>query len=187
MEFKQYLKILKANIILIAIFALIGLAIALFASTKVSYSYKQSQLIYLETIADQNTPAQTFDGYYAQEKARNFTDTAVSILNSADFQSGLISQPLSIDTKKLSPQLIRITISIPNPQSQTDMLNQTVQSFNSKIKNITGSSYISAIVLSSPSPVAYSAPGKKVLAVAGLMIGFIFALCTIAAKTYFKL
>lgn len=187
MEFKQYLKILKANVAIIVIFTLAGLVVSLFASTKVSYPYKQTQLIFLQTHGDENTASQNYNGYYAQEKARNFTDTAVSIINSSDFQTENKVRQSAIDAKKLAPQLIRLTASAPNAQNQSEALSESIGTLNSKIKNVTGENFIEAKPLSTPSRATYSAPDKKIMVFAGTLAGFIFALCTIAAKTYFKL
>lgn len=164
-----------------------GLAISFFVSTKANYPYKQTQLIFLQTQGDESATAQNYSGYYAQEKARNFTDTAVSILNSSDFQTEIRANTVSIDAKKLSPQLIRLTASTSHSQDQSVGLNQTIETLNSKIKNITGQNFIEAKSLSAPSQITYSAPDKKVIALAGLLAGFIFALCTISARVYFKL
>lgn len=186
MEFKGYLKILKAHIAIIVVFMISGLVTSLLVSTNTNYPYKQTQLIFLQTQASELTPDQNYYGYYAQEKARNFTDTAVSIVNSSDFQADNKNK-VALDAKKLSPQLIRLTTSASNSQDQSFAINQTIEALNSKIKMVTGQNYIEAKPLTLPSQAIYSAPDKKVMAAAGLMAGLIFALSTISAKTYLKL
>lgn len=185
MEFKQYLKILKANTIIITAFTILGIILAVVFSAKTNYPYKQTQLIFLQT--RQESVDQDYSGYYSQEKARNFTDTAVSILNSINFQSESSLGTASVNAKKLAPQLIQLTALSQNNHDQNELITKVVEILNSKMKDVSEQSAIEAKQISTLSPSTHTAPSRKVITVAGLLGGFIFALCIISVKTYFRL
>ncbi len=180
MELKEYIQVARKNIVAFLFFAILGAILGYLFAIKLPTGYSQTQLFYLAAMSSQDSK------YYTQETARNFTDTAVVILESADFKKeAQLPQSTGIAARKLAPQAISLTATAPSSEEAKDGLIKASQVFNQKMATISNSIELKAIA---PSPqgsqVVYS---KKILAAAGFLIGVIFATITVAAKIYFKL
>lgn len=183
MELRQYLKILQQNLILILLLGLFGMALAFLITRSMSAGYQKSQTFFLEA---QFESRENLADFYAQEKARNFTDTAVAILESPDFRRDLKADG-QIQVRKIAPQVVRITTRATKSQSPNDLMTETVNSFNSKLIAISDDQKLELKALgTSPEP-AKDIINKKVFALAGLLLGFTFAIVAISLKTYFRL
>lgn len=178
MEFKQYLTILKKYLYLILTFIIAGAALAFTVSTQLPWGYHQTQLFFIN--AEQiRTDLYNFDGYYAQERARNFTDTAVAMIN---------HQGPSRSAKKVTPQLISITTIGQSPEHAQTEMGTAVSDFNQKLRQYSqdGPALKIEAVTPASSPV-YVATSQKLALASGAVLGLIFAVFTIGLKTYFKL
>lgn len=183
MELKEYLKIITKNAWAILIFAAFGALIAFAISGRASATIQLEQLFFLPA---QNVPSQQNSDYYSQERARNFTDTAVAILESPDFAMELTS-PGSLSVRKVAPQVIRLTTSANDHQSAKSRLDESVAAFNSKMQELTSSpSYELKAVGSGPHR-TFAQPTKKVATIFGALAGGVFALFVIGLKNYFRI
>jgi len=187
MEFKEYIKIFKKNIGVLLLLVVLGVVLALVITYKLPSGYSQSRLFY---IAGPKTTSQTnydYEGYYVQQKARDFTDTAVAILESADFTSevGIFSVGLSV--RKIAPQVLRLTAVAKDAREAEDAIEKISQSFNLKLVNLTGNDPALQIKpIGKAQPSYFSSPNKKILGVFGASLGFIFGIMVVGLKVYFK-
>lgn len=191
MELKQYLKVAKKYWLFIIIVSLIGILLALFVARKMPQGFVLTQTFFITPPAVQNFAQYHFEAYHAGEKARNFTDTAVAILDSADFKSQVVSPGQAVKIRKLAPQVIQIKAFTPKSEEAKQLMVATASTFNAQF------------VFTQPLPADPASFGLKevapaqaptqqvvnrqVLAAAGLVLGFAFAVFVVSLKTYFKI
>lgn len=187
MELKEYLLIFKKYSLFILILAAVGSIISYTYTIKLSEGTHASQLFYVVTPLSPTT-LYDFEGFYAQEKARNFTDTAVIILESPDFNQEIISSPDTISARKLAPQLIRLTVESSSFASAQALIGKTATSFNQKLISLAGQDQAIQIKAIGQGPII-SAPSPKrgIIVLFGAVTGMIFAIFIAGIKTYFKL
>lgn len=201
MELKQYLTIFKKHWLFILVFALSGATVAYLFSAKLPSGYQQDQLFFISS-SQTESEGYTFEGYYGQEKARNFTDTAIAILESPEFLIETSIPDAKISAHKLTPQLVRITVTSTNPEAAAGLMPEIASNFNQKIRDLTESDQtilsdktsllsdktsLQITAVGPGSPTYYVAPSKKIYIPFGFAIGLTFAGFVIALKTYFKL
>lgn len=186
MELATYIKILRKNIGVLIALPVAFAILALYLSTKLQSGYAFEQTFYVapeEGTLPQTQASPDQSSYFTQEKARNFTDTAVAILESADFRRDLGSGSISV--KKAAPQLIKITaVSQDVPTSQV-LMEKTISTFNAKLKNLPADFQIKAI--GTPANPQKSAVSPKIIIAFALLAGLTIAVLTIGLKRYFRL
>ncbi|MBI2327136.1 hypothetical protein HYU92_02350 [Candidatus Curtissbacteria bacterium] len=188
MELKQYLAIFKKYSVFILAFAAVGAASAFIVAARLPSGYRLDQLFYLWPAQNQSDNFYNFDGFYAQEKARNFTDTAVAILASPDFLKEVTQPYESIAVRKTAPQLIRITSIGSTPEDTQILMQKTLTSINQKLTSLASPNpQVQLRAISQDKEVTYQAPNKKILIPFGAIIGAILAIFIAGLKTYFKL
>lgn len=178
MELNSYLKFFKRFWVFILFCAFLGLVIAI-SLAKAPSPYSLTQVFYLSspkiTISE---PSQSF---YHQEMVRNFTDTAVAILNSSDFKSQIMQPEETLLARKLAPQVIRLTVTSQEPQETQVSMKKAIETFNRRFASPLS---LEEIAPQAPAQRTFNGP---VSALAGLIIGFAFAIFVISAKTYLRL
>lgn len=178
---------LKKYFLFIIILSVCGAAIGYNLAKFLPSGYKQTQLFFLtpETAQDQDT---NLGKYFIQENSRNFTDTAVAILQSTEFQSEVLKPGQVLTVRKIAPQVIRLTYTHSTLNSDDPKLIDVAGHFNQKIENLlqsTSSAQLKPIEqVSEPS---FSALNKYVLLAGGFLIGALFAVFIIGLKVYLKL
>lgn len=183
MELNQYLVIFKKHFIFIASFAILGSFFAFLLGSKLPSGYRAEQLFYIVD-SQPAKEAEILPSYYSQEKARNFTDTAVAILSSPDFAN--YQSPVS--ARKIAPQIIRLTATANDPQTAQNLVEKASINFNQKLRNsadLNSSLEIRAVGKSMPPTDIAISP--KIALFGGFIIGLILAIFVVALKTYFKL
>lgn len=183
MELRELVKIINKNSIFLLAAAFVGFILAILLTQKLPSGTKAQELIYLMPKEENNSSAYRFDGYYSQEKARNFTDTAVAILENTALTQGIQSQTV---IKKIAPQLIKITVSSTSTQEAQTALEKADELSRQKIEDLTNSSITTKALSPLPDVFAF-APSKKIYAAAGILLGLIFASLIIGLKDYFRL
>lgn len=185
MELRQYLKVFKKNFLVVVVLCIFGLLLGYFLAMSRSEGFQQDQTLY---IAPQTTDTQNYEGFYGQEKARNFTDTAVAILESPDFKAEIQGSGESLSVRKIAPQVIKITTTAKDPQGAKNLMAKVTSTFNSKLQTVSNNQAKIELKelgkLQEPAPIIIN---KKVSTLAGLVLGFAFAILAISLKTYFKL
>lgn len=188
MELRQYLKILRKNLALIIVFGGAGALIAFFLTLKLPSGYSQRSLFYLVPPLTASPTSYNFEGYYAQEKARNFTDTAVAILESADFTQKVVESNQSLSVRKVAPQVVRLSAFAPSGEAARLLIEKAASRFNQELNNLSGQADSLKIVpIDSQRSSNYSSPNRLVYLLSGFLGGFLFALLAIGLKVYFRL
>lgn len=191
MELKQYLKVAKKYWLFIVIVSLAGVLLALFAARKMPQGISLAQAFFITPPPIQNFAQYHFEAYYAGEKARNFTDTTVAILSSADFKSQVVGPGQALQVKKLAPQVIQIKAFAPNPAETKQLMMATVNTFNAKFifaqpLPADPASFGLKEIAPAQEP-ARQAVDRRVASAAGLVLGFTFAIFVVSLKSYFKI
>lgn len=198
MEFRDYIKPFKKYLAFILLLSLAGAAIAFVLTIRLSSGYTLTKTYFLATPAStpklgvpiSQTPQDyAYEGYYAQEKARNFTDSAVAILESNDFKLEVTQSNQSLSVRKVAPQIIRLTTVAKNPEDSQNLMDKSIDLFNGKSAFLSDPkpSLILRPISSGESRPSLIQIDKKVTATAGLFLGFAFAIFVISLKTYFKI
>jgi capsular polysaccharide biosynthesis protein len=187
MDIKKLTKTARENIYFIAAVIIVGAAIGWQSAKFFPSGYQSSQLFFIAGAsfpASQNYPA----AYFSQENARNFTDTAVAILQSPEFINGILPQGPSITIVKIAPQVVKITANSPNPGNLDQAITQVAKGFNQKIQDLSQNNLSSSLqAVAPPSQEAFFALNSKTLAAAGAVLGALFVLLVISLKVYFEI
>ncbi len=187
MEFKEYLAILKKNAFFILFLAIFGAAVSLLITAKITKGARLSQLFYVQA-PKEALEVYHFEGYYTQEKARNFTDSAVVILESPDFTSEVVDSSISVSVRKVAPQVIRLTVAAGDLQTSQEVIPKIASAFNSKMISLSGDDQAPKLVAIGQFPKALATrPTRSIATVFGAVVGGIFALMVAGLKTYLRL
>ncbi len=192
MELKAYIKILRKNFLFIVVCVAVAATISYYAAHKAQNGYKLEQTYFISQTqiqppADQQIQPSGYGNYYQQETARNFTDSAVSILQSPDFLSSYTQAPSSVAAQKIAPQIIKITITSPSISEAKFLLDRLIIGFNQNLKSWSSANSLELKAIGLAQEPAISALNSKVIVAAGAILGFALAVCVVAIKTYFKL
>ncbi len=193
MELKSYIKLLTHNFLFILICVVVASGIAAYTASSSQGGYVLEHTYYLQeqqpeqlTTLETNQ-AQANEKYYKQELARNFTDTAVAILNRPDFSSQFAQGKSKISAEKIAPQVVNLTVNSPDASETQFLLERTVIGFNQNVKIIAPGNNIELKAVGPlPAPKIASLDTKVIIA-AGAILGFALAVCTVALKTYLRL
>lgn len=195
MELNQYLKIIRRNLLFIAATTAIALLLGNFVSRQIKHGFALEQSFVLITVAGQppnvqpNQPSTYYDysGYFEQEKARNFTDTAVAIFQSQDFARTIISPTSSVTVQKSAPQVLKVTINSQNiSEAKFDMDRLTLQ-FNQKLLSLSPQDSLQIVPIGTPQEPVLSKFDPKIITAASALLGTTISIALIAIKSYFKL
>lgn len=188
MELRDYFKILKKYLFFSLLSAAGGALLALVAITTATRGGTYQQHFFVSVPQEFAPTVQNFryEGYFAQEKARNFTDTAVAILTSVDFTSEFVPPDYSLSARKVAPQVVRIVASSGDGSAAQKLPAEAALHFNQKMIFLQATPPARLIPISASPSLAASPPNKAVLSVFGAVVGSIFALAVVALKTYFK-
>lgn len=196
MELKQYLKIIKKNLLFVVLITTIAFLAGNFASKKLQNGFRLEEsfiIMQINQTALNNfqitSPAMpySFSGYYEQEKARNFTDTAVAIFQNSDFSNDIIAPGNTISAQKLAPQLFKVTVSSQNISEAKFDLDRLILKFNQKLKTLSPQDYLQIAPLGTPKEPFISKFDPKIISTASVLLGLTLSLVLIAIKSYFKL
>jgi len=183
MELKKVIDLFKKNFIYLLVFAILGAIVGAYLGK----NYKDVPHAQLDVfIAPKNVPkVQANDNYYLQEEARNFTDSAIVILESPDFAKGLTGPGQTIGASKLAPQIVRLTASATSNEEASTLLNNTIGKFNTKIAELTREDQTLLLSPITSEPRNFTpAVNTKVIITAGALFGLLFAAFVISLRQY---
>lgn len=181
MDIKDYIKILTKNAFFIIILTLIGATVA-FSSTRFLKSGYKNEMVYFLVI---NQPENSLQNQKLDPT--NTTDTAVAILASPDFLKETAINALSVDVKKLAPQVIKLTLTSDNSQLSQSSQAQVATKFNQKVTTFITNGTLKLEPVGESPPSIHNALNSKVLAVFGALIGLLASLTSIAIVRYLRL
>lgn len=188
MELKTYLNAFgKFKIFIISITATgTLLAFVVASGSKGGYSLNQTFFISPNKVDQQESQGLNPD-YFAQEKARNFTDTAISILDSEDFRSQISSSGQTFSVRKLAPQIVRVTAVAQDSQGASRLMAEIPNQFNSKIASLDQNSPVIIKEISPAKSPTFIKADRKIYVAAGTVLGLALAFFTVSLKIYFRL
>lgn len=191
MDLKDYIKILKKNFLSLLILTALSVAIGMIYSQTTQPGYKLEQVFIISSQENQ-IPSQQISQTNAkleltspQQEARDFTDTAVALLQSKSLNQG---QPdANISAEKLAPQLIKITAIAPSSQEAKVQIERAVINFNRDLKDlITGQSLEIKAVGQTPNA-SLNIIDRKIILAVSFFVGLTFSVLVISLKNYFNL
>ena len=179
MELVEFLKFFKKNALAVIFFVFAGLVLSVLLSAKLPSGYSQSQTFYIVEPWKNAGAFYDYEGYYGQQKARDFTDTAVAILQSENFPN--------LTVRKVAPQVIKLTATAESADESENLLDRVKGSFNQELVSLSGQDQALQIrPICQVQPASFVSPNKKLLAVFGASLGFVFGVLVVGLKTYFK-
>lgn len=180
MELRAYLKEFTKYWVLIALLVAFGAALGYFYTRHMPSGYRATQTFFIAP-----APAGEFniEANNAQEKARNFTDTATAIISSAPFQSQITLSGQTLTVRKNAPQVLTISAHAPTGEEAGAVIVKSKELFNSRF-----GSPGATLEEIGPAKTPQAILGTPLIyALAGAILGFGFAIFAISLKTYFKL
>lgn len=186
MELEKFLRILKKDLLVLIICAILGVAIALIFLSLQKDGVTVQQTFYITSRISPNTANDIYDGFYREERLRNFTDTAVSLLQTPDLFEG-INLGVVVSTRKLSPQLIRITAKAATSQNATAAIQSTASQFNAKMESLEKNSPLVLEPISNSPQIQKTDRNQALMVASGLGAGLILGIFLVSTKFYLKL
>jgi len=189
MDLREIYKLIRNQIYFVIALILFGAIIGAQSAKFFPSGYSKSQLFFLTTAPVPDAGENSyFAPYYAQENARNFTDSAVALMASQEFLEEVLPEGASVTIRKVAPQLIRITAQSPNPADLNSPLERVSQAYNQKITEVSPNAYASQLkAVSQPTAPAFYALNAQILAAAGAVLGLMSSLIVVGLKVYLKL
>lgn len=184
MELKAYLKTFKKYFYFITVLCFFGAFIGFFVSARQPTGQIASNIYLIKTVPTAGDSTYDYDGYYRQERARNFTDTLVAMLKSAAFAGDILVPGQSLKVEKEAPQLISISAFAATPNDAHNLLQSFETNSNRKITEFFHGELV-VEPASEPAIGQKSSLPKAVYTFAGLLLGLAFALFVITLKEYF--
>lgn len=191
MDLKDYIKILKKNFLTLLILTAVAVAIGMIYSQKSQPGHKLEQVFIISSRENQITSQQAsqspvkLEPRSPQQEARDFTDTAVALLQSRSFNQ---TQPgTQISAEKLAPQLIQITAVAPNPQEVEVQMERTAIDFNRVLKELIINPSLEIKAVGETPEATFNKIDRKIILATSFFMGLTFSVLVISLKNYFKL
>ncbi len=139
MELAEIIKILKKNITTVAVIALLGTVIGVLVYV-IPPRYISTGSFFVTRTVESSQAYFTYEGYYSQQTAAAYTNTAAALLESVDLRTkalelakidpsekNLRKYAKYIDVKKKAPQLITLTVKEMTKERSSQLWNSLAQ------------------------------------------------------------
>ncbi len=201
MELKEYIKIIKNNLKLIFVTALITSFSAFLFSSLQPVKYETSLSLFLSKDKSQMTDDFKYDGYYALETSGIIADSIVQWIKSPELVNSvyqkaqidgnfknLKSYAKKITAKKMSPQYIEVKFETNNIDQADKISTAIIDKINNKIQSIKKDSEGEiAFLISNENPITIKKEQNIFLnSIIGLISGIILGIFFVFFKRYFK-
>lgn len=201
MELKEYIKIIKNNLKLIFVTALITSFSAFIFSSLQPAKYETSLSLFLSKDKSQMTDDFKYDGYYALETSGIIADSIVQWIKSPELVNSvyqkaqidgnfknLKSYTKKITAKKMSPQYIEVKFETNNIDQADKISTAIIDKINNKIQSIKKDSEGEiAFLISNEKPITIKKEQNIFLnSIIGLISGIILGIFFVFFKRYFK-
>lgn len=202
MELKELVQVFKRHLgtvlVFAGLFALAGAAFYFYFPK----SYKAIGSFYISrAVSDETSQGDfTYEGYYAQQTATNYTGTFIGLLESVDVRKAALEdlgQPVNaqtlrksarnINVKKAAPQLVVLTVKAPTPElaeSFWTSLSDSATGASAALNNFAGDPGISVLQISSAPVVQETFNNLFVDIFVGLSFGLLLGTFVSAFKEY---
>jgi uncharacterized protein involved in exopolysaccharide biosynthesis len=202
MELRNYLDFLwRYRLSLLGALVLGSLLGGSYAATR-DETFQAVQSLYVQRQPDNSTTQYfTYEGYYAQQVAASYTDTALKLLTSDEIlrraaeNAGMATDVRSLSRlrsaivgKKDAPQLIKVTTTLESEQNATRFSHGLAEALKSRTAelNRTGDSRLTIDSVNSQEYVSTVKPPLPIYAIAGAILGFLSMLCGLALYHYIR-
>lgn len=201
MELKSYVELIRKDIPLLVVLALVFGGLSYLISGKLPTTYSASLTIYVKRQASEpSIDYYTFDGYYSQQAADKFTETVVGFLKSKDIllasaklanlptdQESLEQLEGSTTVRQVAPQLVSLKVAQKEGALAKEFCTSLAQAATERINllNQTGDKSISVDLLNPEPLVEKNEPHILLNSLVGLLIGKTLGLLYIFLKEYF--
>ena len=201
MELKEYIKIIKNNLKLIFVTALITSFSAFLFSSLQPVKYETSLSLFLSKDKSQMTDDFKYDGYYALETSGIIADSIVQWIKSPELVNSvyqkaqidgnfknLKSYAKKITAKKMSPQYIEVKFETNNIDQANKISTAIIDKIDNKIQSIKKDSEGEiAFLISNENPITIKREQNIFLnSIIGLISGIILGIFFVFFKRYFK-
>ncbi|OQX50831.1 hypothetical protein B5M47_02940 [candidate division CPR3 bacterium 4484_211] len=200
MELREFLKPFQKNIGLILGVSLFFGAAAYLVSASLPLKYRASATVYVQRVADESKGNYfTYEGYYAQKAAQEYADTVLGFLQSPDIihRAVQIVYPKldearfkkiqkSIRAEKRAPQLVLVTVTLPNGSEAKQLISALAQAAQERAKllNQSGNEAMQIDLLASEPLLEEIRPHKGLNSVVASGVGFVLACIIVWLKEY---
>lgn len=184
MELKTFLKILKAYLVNILILASFGGVLGYYSS-KISAESFQIEKTYFVRMPSSDA-ANQIENLLIQNQASSQTDTAVALLESADFQGEALSVGSSLSVRKLAPQVVRLTITNSSQDNLLKDFQNLPQNFSLKTQKLNQNN-LNLVSVSENNKIQQPNVNTKITTGVGFLLGLLSALLLIGLKLYLKI
>lgn len=191
MDLKDYIKILKKNFLTLLILTVVSVSIGMIYSQKAQPGHKLEQVFIISSQENQITSQQSsqsslkLERRSPQQEARDFTDTAVALLQSKSLNQDRPGNQISVE--KLAPQLIKITALASNPQEAKVQMERTVIDFNRVLNELITDPSLEIKAVGTMPDASLNIIDRKIILATSFFIGLTFSVLVISLRNYFNL
>lgn len=184
MELKEYLEILKKNLLFIIFLAALGAVIA-YLLTSNFRGGERAQKHYL-LVSEAASGGELSSGLIYREPL-DLTDTAVAILATYDFKKEILKHQENLIVKKEAPLVLNLQAQAGQRERAYQIIQAAAANFNQKIAGLLGqNNQIRLMEIGSSYESLMPVLDKKITTAFGFLLGATFAIFVIGLKTYFK-
>ena len=196
-ELRDYLNFLKKNSVIILLFGILGVGAGFFYTSSKEINYEAVANLYIiNTAQGQNERYYTYDGYYSQLAAKEYTDTLIGLIKSLDFirvvASDIGTTPTqiasSLRVRKTAPAVINLSVTNKDAEAAKKLVIKLTVALNDKISFLNpGSDNPLTTKTLQPEPFVNKLQEPiKINTLLGAFVGMIIAIVTSALITYLK-
>ncbi len=198
-ELSQVLKTLRNYLKLILALTVLGLVSGLVYGIVSGPRYEALSTLYVTRQADQgNTSYYNYDGYYAQQASKEYTDTVLGLLKTIDpyrvaaQKIGTSSDPKEIyassRSRKVSPQVIALSVKSQTQEEAREIMVALVSAVTESVDQVNkeGDNKITVSSLQAEPFITLNDSQTLIYSALGLLSGLILSLFYIAVKALLK-
>lgn len=184
MDLKDYLKILKSNLIFIVFLAILGAVLAYIMTSNFQGGARiQKHYVLLE----ETVSGSGFENPVIIREPVDLTDTAVSIMQTYDFKKEILKNQENLIVKKEARQVLNLQAQASQKERAGEIIETAVANFNGQAVNLFGqNSKIRLAEIGASYESLRPALDKKITTAFGFLLGVAFAILAVGLKTYFK-
>lgn len=199
MELKEFIKFLNKHRNLILLTTAVCGLIAVFISVFQPIAYEASTSIYVRREAQLPTDKYyTYDGYYSQQAAKEYTDTVLGLLKTTAIARRAVElSNLAVSandlagylkTKKVSSQVINVSITRADEGQSRQMLAAVVNAVGERVNvlNQQGDNKFSVGPINTNPLITVVKPYWQIYIPLGILVGFGFGLLIASFREYSK-
>lgn len=180
MELINYINILKKHLAFILTLSILGAMVAYTSTSFIKSGVVFERTLFLKIIENDSNSNTQLD-------VSALTDTSVAYVGSADFLNSANTHQAAVSVRKLAPQIIRLTVTSPSPETSREVSQNVVGIFNNRAKDLTTTAQVELLQTGEPNEPAKQVLNRQILAIFGAFIGATLSLVILMLSQYFRL